>query len=141
LYNIPTGFIKVIYSARRELKFIRKAMYLHMLRARELREEATREEESMRSMMDQPISVPKTNRPLTHLTDIMLNSSVGGSRGRELGQDSTAIKTARGHARFFYVTSPVCEVVGLATAEGKAIEESILWLDEAVVGEPSTPSG
>jgi hypothetical protein len=34
----------------------------------------------------------------------------------------------------FYVTSPVRGIVGIASVEGKAIEESILWHDEAVVG-------
>ena len=43
-------------------------------------------------------------------------------------------KVANGDLLFFYVTSPVRGIVGLASVEGKAIEESILRHDEAVVG-------
>ncbi|MEM2087541.1 MAG: hypothetical protein QXF52_02560 [Thermoproteota archaeon] len=34
----------------------------------------------------------------------------------------------------FYVTSPVCGIVGVASVEGKAEENIVLWRDEAVVG-------
>jgi predicted RNA-binding protein with PUA-like domain len=43
-------------------------------------------------------------------------------------------RVANGDLLFFYVTSPVCGIVGIANVEGKTIEESILWHDEAVVG-------
>jgi hypothetical protein len=43
-------------------------------------------------------------------------------------------RVAQNDLLLFYVTSPVCGIVGIANVEGKAIEESILWRDEAVVG-------
>jgi hypothetical protein len=43
-------------------------------------------------------------------------------------------RVSSGDLLLFYVTSPVRGIVGFASVEGKAMEESILWHDEAVVG-------
>ena len=48
-------------------------------------------------------------------------------------------KVASGDLLFLYVTSPVRGIVGLASVEGKAMEESILWHDETVVGRAIYP--
>jgi hypothetical protein len=48
-------------------------------------------------------------------------------------------RVASGDLLFLYVTSPVRGIVGLASVEGKAMEESILWRDEAVVGRAIYP--
>ncbi|MEM3465252.1 MAG: EVE domain-containing protein [Candidatus Jordarchaeales archaeon] len=44
-------------------------------------------------------------------------------------------RVAKGDLLLFYVTSPVCGIVGVASVEGKSEENNILWHDEAVVGE------
>ncbi|MBO3797353.1 MAG: EVE domain-containing protein [Thermoproteota archaeon] len=43
-------------------------------------------------------------------------------------------RVAQGDLLLFYVTSPVRGIVGVASVEGKAEENNILWRDEAVVG-------
>ncbi|MEM2842128.1 MAG: hypothetical protein QW201_02365 [Thermoproteota archaeon] len=48
-------------------------------------------------------------------------------------------RVAEGNLLLFYVTSPVCGIVGIARVEGRAVENSILWRDEAVVGRALYP--
>ncbi|MEM3387809.1 MAG: EVE domain-containing protein [Thermoproteota archaeon] len=48
-------------------------------------------------------------------------------------------KVFKGDLLLFYVTSPVCGIVGVASVEGKAEENNILWHDEAVVGRAIYP--
>ncbi|MEM2050490.1 MAG: hypothetical protein QXZ11_05150 [Thermoproteota archaeon] len=48
-------------------------------------------------------------------------------------------RVAQGDLLLFYVTSPVCGIVGVASVEGKAEENNILWRDEAVVGRALYP--
>ncbi|MEM3958620.1 MAG: hypothetical protein QXO47_10525, partial [Thermoproteota archaeon] len=43
-------------------------------------------------------------------------------------------RVAKDDLLLFYVTSPVRGIVGVASVEGKAEENNILWRDEAVVG-------
>ncbi|MEM3388930.1 MAG: EVE domain-containing protein [Thermoproteota archaeon] len=48
-------------------------------------------------------------------------------------------RVAQGDLLLFYVTSPVYGIVGVASVEGKAEENNILWRDEAVVGRALYP--
>ena len=48
-------------------------------------------------------------------------------------------RVSKGDLLLFYVTSPVCGIVGIASVEGKAEENSVLWHDEAVVGRALYP--
>jgi hypothetical protein len=48
-------------------------------------------------------------------------------------------RVSNGDLFLFYVTSPVRGIVSVASVEGKAVEDNILWRDEAVIGRALYP--